>query len=238
MKRRYLIGILVICMLSVASFALAAQPIALIVNGQTVQCDVPPEIINGRTMVPISAVAKALGAQVSWDGNAQAVTIASSAGAAASTSGLEYYFPRAGQHPDQELIGVINSASSTLDIAIYSITKDSIVQAIAAAKARGVTVRIISDKIESANKYQAQELAVLTGDGIPVKINHHSGLMHMKVTIADDSTVTTGSYNYTEAATDENDEVLVIIHDSTVAQNFDNEFQSMWSDTKDYVDYQ
>jgi len=76
MKRRYLIGILVICMLSVASFALAAQPIALIVNGQTVQCDVPPEIINGRTMVPISAVAKALGAQVSWDGNAQAVTIA------------------------------------------------------------------------------------------------------------------------------------------------------------------
>ena len=23
-----------------------------------------------------------------------------------------------------------------------------------------------------------------------------------------------------------------------MAQNFDNEFQSMWSDTKDYVDYQ
>lgn len=77
MKRRYLIGILVICMLSVASFALAAQPISLIVNGQTVQCDVPPEIINGRTMVPIRAVAEALGCQVSWDATQNAVVITS-----------------------------------------------------------------------------------------------------------------------------------------------------------------
>jgi phosphatidylserine/phosphatidylglycerophosphate/cardiolipin synthase-like enzyme len=238
MKRRYLIiaGI-IICSLFVASFALATQPISLIVNGQTVQCDVPPQIINGRTMVPISAVAKALGAQVSWDGSAQTVSISAS-GSSGASQPLEYYFPRAGQHPDQVLIGVIGSASSTLDIAIYSITKDNIVQAIAAAKARGVTVRIISDKIESANKYQAQELAVLTGDGIPIKINHHSGLMHLKVTIADDKTVTTGSYNYSAAATDENDEVLVVIHDPKVAQDFDNEFQSMWSDNQKFVDYQ
>jgi phosphatidylserine/phosphatidylglycerophosphate/cardiolipin synthase-like enzyme len=59
----------------------------------------------------------------------------------------------------------------------------------------------------------------------------------MKVTIADNSTVTTGSYNYTNEATYENDEVLVIIHDPTAAQDFSNEFQSMWSDSKNYVDY-
>jgi phosphatidylserine/phosphatidylglycerophosphate/cardiolipin synthase-like enzyme len=237
MKRKYLVALLavVIACFLLVSLVYAAQPITLIVNGQTVQCDVPPQLINGRTMVPISAVAKALGCQVNWDGNTQAVNIASSAGS--NASGLEYYFPRAGQHPDQELINVINSAKSNLDIAIYSLTKDDIVQAIAAAKGRGATVRIISDKEESDNKYQAQALATLASVGIPIKINHHSGLMHMKVTIADDSTVTTGSYNYTNEATDENDEVLVIIHDSTVAQNFDNEFQSMWSDNKNYIDF-
>ena len=92
-------------------------------------------------------------------------------------------------------------------------------------------MRIISDKIESANKYQAQELQVLTNAGIPVKINHHSGLMHLKVTIADDSTVTTGSYNYTNEATYDNDEVLVVIRDPGVAKDWEGEFQQMWNDT-------
>jgi phosphatidylserine/phosphatidylglycerophosphate/cardiolipin synthase-like enzyme len=45
------------------------------------------------------------------------------------------------------------------------------------------------------------------------------------------------SYNYTNEATYENDEVLVIIHDPVAAQDFGNEFQSMWSDSKNYVDY-
>jgi phosphatidylserine/phosphatidylglycerophosphate/cardiolipin synthase-like enzyme len=61
--------------------------------------------------------------------------------------------------------------------------------------------------------------------------------MHLKVTIADDKTVTTGSYNYTDEATYDNDEVLVIINDQNIAQNWDNEFQSMWTDTTDYQDY-
>jgi phosphatidylserine/phosphatidylglycerophosphate/cardiolipin synthase-like enzyme len=234
MRKRYLVVLLVVAGLFVSSFAYAAQPITLVVNGQTITCDVPPELINGRTMVPISAVADALGCQVSWNGSAQEVDITAAAG---SSDQLEYYFPRAGQHPDQELINVINSAKSNLDIAIYSITKDNIVQAIAAAKGRGVTVRLISDKEESADQYQVKALDTLESDGIPVKINHHSGLMHMKVTIADNSTVTTGSYNYTDEATDENDEVLVIIHDPTIAQNFDTEFTTMWNDTKNYVDY-
>jgi phosphatidylserine/phosphatidylglycerophosphate/cardiolipin synthase-like enzyme len=60
----------------------------------------------------------------------------------------------------------------------------------------------------------------------------------MKVTIADNSTVTTGSYNYSNEATYENDEVLVIIHSPSIAQVWDNEFQSMWTDNDNYEDYQ
>ena len=102
-----------------------------------------------------------------------------------SGSDVQYYFPRAGQHPDQELIKVINSAKSDLDIAIYSLTKKEIVDAIVSAKKRGVNVRVISDKLESGTKAQSKELAILKNAGIPIKINSHSGLMHMKVTIAD-----------------------------------------------------
>jgi hypothetical protein len=41
-----------------------------------VELDVPPRLIGGRTMVPMRAIFEALGAEVEWDGEAQAVTAA------------------------------------------------------------------------------------------------------------------------------------------------------------------
>ena len=121
---------------------------------------------------------------------ANTTPIAATAIVASSTSApIQYYFPRAGQHPDQELIKVINSANKQLDIAIYSLTKKDIVNAIVAAKNRGVAVRLITDKQEASNKSQAQELTALSKAGISIKINTHKGLMHLKVTIADNNTV-------------------------------------------------
>ncbi len=45
------------------------------VNGTDVDMDVAPEIVSGRTMVPISWLAKALGLNAVWDGAAQAVMV-------------------------------------------------------------------------------------------------------------------------------------------------------------------
>ena len=48
--------------------------------------------------------------------------------------------------------------------------------------------------------------------------------------------VTTRSYNYSQSASTINDEVFVVIHDSGIASKWDDEFQQMWNDTKDYAD--
>ncbi len=79
-----LLGVLV-GMLLPSAFALADNPINLVVNGQAVQCDVPPVIINGRTMVPIRTVAEALGCQVSWDASSNSVIISSKSTTPTST---------------------------------------------------------------------------------------------------------------------------------------------------------
>jgi hypothetical protein len=50
-----------------AAVAFADNPVKLIVNGREIKPDVAPQIINGRTMVPVSWVAEALGADVQWD---------------------------------------------------------------------------------------------------------------------------------------------------------------------------
>lgn len=146
----------------------------------------------------------------------------------------EYYFTQANQHPEKALIDVINSSKATLDIAIYSLTHPDIVAAIKEAKKRGVTVRIISDKIQSSGKTQEEALKLLGSAGIPMKINKHSGLMHLKVTIADKQVVTTGSYNYSKAASTTNDEVLMVIHNEDAAKSFSEQFEGMWADTKGF----
>ncbi len=46
-----------------------------IVNGKQLTLDVPPRIINDRTMVPIRFVAESLGCEVLWDEKTQTVTI-------------------------------------------------------------------------------------------------------------------------------------------------------------------
>lgn len=45
------------------------------VNGAPVENDVAPQIVNGRTMLPVRFLAERLGAQVCWDGQTGTVTI-------------------------------------------------------------------------------------------------------------------------------------------------------------------
>lgn len=153
------------------------------------------------------------------------------------SSSIEYYFPRGGQPPEPVLVNIINSSKKSLDIAIYSFTDTKIASAIVSAKKRGVVVRVISDKECSAESSQKKVLKLLENANIPIKINKHSGLMHLKVTIADQSIATTGSFNYTKAAENENDEVFVVLRDVNAAKTFESQFLRMWNDSKGFVNY-
>ncbi len=70
------IGLLVGCLFPIQSL-FADNPIKLIINGKTIQCDVPPQNVNGRVLVPARYVAENLNASVDWDGVNNAVVITS-----------------------------------------------------------------------------------------------------------------------------------------------------------------
>jgi len=154
-----------------------------------------------------------------------------------SENTIQYYFPRDNQPPKPVLIGIINNATEKLDIAIYSLTDKDIANAIAAAKQRGVNVRVITDATQSAGKYQQSALDTLRNAGITIKINKHSGLMHLKVTIADSKIATTGSFNYSSGAEEDNDEVFVVINNAQTAADFESQFERMWNDTKGFIEF-
>jgi phosphatidylserine/phosphatidylglycerophosphate/cardiolipin synthase-like enzyme len=140
----------------------------------------------------------------------------------------DLYFPRTGADPAPILSNIYGKATNKIDIAIYSLTHPTIVKAITDAKKRGIQVRVISDKIQSAGATQKHAINDLLLNSIPVKINTHSGLMHLKISIVDNTMVTLGSYNYSKAASETNDEVLIVITDPNIILTCQNEFDRLW----------
>lgn len=89
MKQSHSKSIITLILVFVLTFSLvsscgAAQKVEVIndgkqvilkINEQQVNCDQPPYIKNGCTMVPISIISKELGADVDWDGTTKTATI-------------------------------------------------------------------------------------------------------------------------------------------------------------------
>ena len=72
---------ILICLILVVTFfvgitaqAAQQQPITVVLDGEVLEFDVPPQIIDGRTMVPMRVIFEALGAEIEWDGATQTVT--------------------------------------------------------------------------------------------------------------------------------------------------------------------
>jgi phosphatidylserine/phosphatidylglycerophosphate/cardiolipin synthase-like enzyme len=142
----------------------------------------------------------------------------------------QVYFPRKGDKPELALQALYLSTQSNLDIAIYSLP--IIVKAIGDAYKRGVKVRVITDKTQAAGATQKHAMNDLITIGIPIKIDAHSGLMHLKMSIIDGEVATIGSYNYSKGASEDNDEVLMVINETWFAQMCQDEFNRLWDSDK------
>lgn len=149
----------------------------------------------------------------------------------------QVYFPRRGDKPELALEALYLSTEGNLDIAIYSLTHPVIVKAIGDAYKRGIKVRVITDKVQSSGATQKHAMNDLITIGIPIKIETHTGLMHLKMSIMDGKIATTGSYNYSKGASEDNDEMLVVINEPWFARICQVEFNRLWASPQ-FVDLQ
>jgi len=75
MKRSLAIVLaLVMCLSLVPMTVFAAGGITVTLDGEVLAFDVPPQLINNRTMVPLRVIFEAMGASVEWDGSTKTVT--------------------------------------------------------------------------------------------------------------------------------------------------------------------
>ncbi len=139
--------------------------------------------------------------------------------------------------PDTSLEAIlycINRAQATLDIQIPYFTSvgdsgavDQVINAILAAHARGVTIRVITeeekDYLEIADIFHQHNISIVWQDTRWFTANHNKGI------IVDGRLVLVSSINYSDESITQNREAGVIIEHTDVAQWFQEVFDYDWA---------
>jgi len=128
---------------------------------------------------------------------------------------------RAWMGPEDGLSGRVaaelDAAQSHVLLAMFEINTDLLVDALIAAKQRGVTVVVVLDQVQATDVDAAADEA-LAAAGIPVILAHNTnGMaaeMHSKFCAIDHTRLVLGSYNWTNLGSFYNDENLVVIDDA------------------------
>lgn len=123
----------------------------------------------------------------------------------------------------------IDRANRTIHVMVMLITQDELADALIDAYERGVEVRIIIDDdwlYASGSDYER-----ILNAGVDIRGDDQAGLMHHKVMIVDGYIVVTGSYNWSWSAEKSNDENILILKSSVIAQAYLKEFYRIWEGT-------
>jgi phosphatidylserine/phosphatidylglycerophosphate/cardiolipin synthase-like enzyme len=103
----------------------------------------------------------------------------------------------------------LRAARREVQLLAYGFTSRPIAQALVDAKLRGVQVDVVLDHSNEHDPHS--DLHFLLEQGMVVKIDPHHAIAHNKVVLIDDSTLLTGSFNFTQHAETANAENLVVI---------------------------
>ena len=125
---------------------------------------------------------------------------------------------------EEEIIEAIDEAQSSVDIAVYALNLEDVADALRRADQRGVDVRLV---IESDNAGEP-EVQALLGAGIAIHADQRPPLMHHKFIVIDGAEVWTGSMNLTGGAAFQDNNNLVRIASTPLAEDFTGEFNEMF----------
>jgi phosphatidylserine/phosphatidylglycerophosphate/cardiolipin synthase-like enzyme len=118
------------------------------------------------------------------------------------------------------LIALIDSASQSIDAAVYNVSSDTIIQALRRACGRSVRIRLLTEKETSQNQTYPS--------CVQVRLDENDRLMHDKFAIVDREIVWTGSTNWTSSGIQLDANNAVAIHDASVAAAYETEFEQMF----------
>jgi len=137
-----------------------------------------------------------------------------------------FFSPKGGVR--QRLVAAIRASQESIDVAVFHLTSFELADALGAAQARGVRVRVLTDREKlraggGGYRILARHRIPLRGLGAA-----DESLMHHKFALFDDKLLATGSYNWTQSAEIANFENLLLLDEPDLVARFAREFQQMW----------
>lgn len=123
----------------------------------------------------------------------------------------------------------ISSAKKKIRIADYSFNLEQVVDILIKKHKADIDVKLVLDKSQSTGSGEKPQIAKMLKAKIPFVIGTSDlhQIMHNKFTIIDDEWVESGSWNYTNAASDENN-FFDIEHSIDRATLFTADWQQMY----------
>ena len=140
---------------------------------------------------------------------------------------VENYFSPVDNVMDK-LVGYVQEAQKSVRFMIFTYTDTDLADAMIARYQAGVDTKgVIEDRGASEGA-----MVPLFCAKVPVELDGNKYTMHHKVIILDESTVITGSFNFTKSADQENDDNLLVIHNPDLAKLYLQEFDRVWGQGK------
>jgi phosphatidylserine/phosphatidylglycerophosphate/cardiolipin synthase-like enzyme len=130
---------------------------------------------------------------------------------------------------NKQIIQTIREADKFVYFAVYTFTRTDIKDALLAAKYKGLKVVGITDRSQySQIDSQKKIIDELRKAEIPVYEQDHSAIMHLKAVVTDKA-YASGSFNWTSAATNLNDEVLEVGRDENIRKQYQRVLEELFS---------
>ena len=127
---------------------------------------------------------------------------------------------------------MIDSATKTLRIAMFTWTHPVLTKAVIDAHERGIDVEVAIDHY-SGKGASAEVVKRLADAGIPTRLSPGGALLHHKFMYLDSNTLVNGSANWTRAAFTQNDDCFIILNNLTQEQHtrMEDLWKTIWNES-------
>jgi phosphatidylserine/phosphatidylglycerophosphate/cardiolipin synthase-like enzyme len=143
--------------------------------------------------------------------------------------------PKARANPhntDKSLFKLIRGAHRSLDCSFYDLDDEKVAKALATAKRKGVSVRVVtdSDNMHDDSGKLRESIRTLKAANVPVREDKRSAIMHDKFVIADRRAIWTGSTNATGRSLYWHNNNAVVVRSEDLALTYSRVFEKYFVD--------
>ena len=137
-----------------------------------------------------------------------------------------------GTNLERSELAQLETATRSVDVAMYSFTDRELAEELTALAHRGVHVRVYRDREQFEQEMQSGRMtttSLLLAAGVEVRVKGARDLMHLKSYAIDERLLRTGSANWSPTGLKRQDNDVLYESAPEAVEEFERKFEAMWT---------